>query len=100
MSAEVLIEAIELIPSDTVYDLPSPHLDMLLDKHRVNAFQKAIDQAINTGDIMVDIGTGTGILAVFAARAGAKKVYAIDQNKTTIEWAKEMARVNKVTIVM
>lgn len=43
--------------------------------------------------IVLDIGCGTGILSIFAARAGAKKVYAID-NANIAEYAKEIIKVN------
>lgn len=54
------------------------HITMLNDRVRTDAFIKGIREIVRTGDIVVDIGTGTGILAIAAARAGAKHVYAIE----------------------
>lgn len=53
----------------------------LLDKDRTLAFKRAIDNTVRRGDIVVDMGTGTGILAMFAIDAGAKKVYAIENDE-------------------
>lgn len=52
---------------------------MVSDRHRTDAFHAAINEAVQPGDVVLDVGTGTGILAMFAAQAGAKKVYAIDE---------------------
>lgn len=51
---------------------------MVSDRPRTDAFQAAINEAVQPGDVVLDVGTGTGILAMFAAQAGAKKVYAVD----------------------
>jgi len=51
---------------------------MVSDRPRTNAFAAAIREAVQPGDVVLDVGTGTGILAMFAAKAGARKVYAID----------------------
>jgi len=45
---------------------------------------------------VVDVGTGTGILALAAARAGAVKVVALDINPAAVEAAQENARINGV----
>lgn len=50
----------------------------LIDTRRTRAFSKAIENTVRKGDIVVDMGSGTGVLALIAANASAKKVYAIE----------------------
>lgn len=66
----------------------------LYDKKRTERFKKAINSVVKPGDICIDAGSGTGILALFAAKAGAKKVYAIEQNPRFIHVIKENAKRN------
>ena len=54
------------------------HTRMLNDQPRTRRFLDAIAEVVKPGDVVVDLGTGTGILAMAAARAGARKVYAIE----------------------
>ena len=54
------------------------HIDMLDDRQRVTSFLAAIRQVVRPGDVVVDIGTGTGVLAIAAAQAGAARVYAVE----------------------
>ena len=60
------------------FDSPIVHARMLNDRERTDCFIRAISQNIKAGDVVVDIGTGTGVLAMAAARAGAEHVYAIE----------------------
>ena len=56
------------------------HEEMLKDKVRTGAYQKAIleNKDIFKDKIVLDVGSGTGILSFFAAQAGAKHVYGIE----------------------
>jgi len=68
---------------------------MLCDKVRMVAYQKAIHEVVKKGDIVADIGTGSGIMAFFALQAGASKVYAIGQSDIILE-AEKLAQINKL----
>lgn len=50
----------------------------LTDEKRTLKFKQAIEEAVKPGDVVLDSGTGSSILALFAARAGAKKVIAVE----------------------
>lgn len=54
------------------------HVLMLNDRVRTESFLAAVRETVRTGDVVVDVGTGTGILAIEAARAGARHVYAVE----------------------
>ena len=54
------------------------HRRMLADDRRVDAYAAAIARAVEPGMAVLDAGTGSGLLALLAARAGARVVYAVD----------------------
>ncbi len=66
---------------------------MASDAVRVGAFRRAIESVVRPGDVVVDVGCGLGTYAVFAARAGARKVYAIEREHIVIT-ARQIARDN------
>ena len=67
--------------------------DLLQDAARIEAYRRAILDVVREGDIVVEIGTGIGTYAHFAARAGAKQVFAIEQSPI-IHLARDIAREN------
>jgi protein arginine N-methyltransferase 1 len=94
-------------PTDLYFDSYSHyyiHEEMIKDKIRTKSYEMAIisNQDILRGKIVLDIGCGTGILSIFAARAGAKHVYAID-NAEIAEYAKFIIKNNnlsdKITVI-
>jgi len=69
------------------------HRSMLVDEERCLGYLRAILNRVRPGDIVLDIGSGTGILALFACLAGAKHVYALEQD-VGIEVARRICREN------
>jgi protein arginine N-methyltransferase 1 len=84
--------------NETSFGELSHHEEMLSDTVRVDAYHHAIHRCIEPGDIVVDLGSGTGLLAFMASRAGAAKVYAVEHSDV-IELAREIGRRNGITNV-
>lgn len=68
---------------------------MLADKRRMAFYHAAITRHIHPGDRVIDLGTGTGILAALAARRGAAHVYAIDHS-AILKHARKLAVANRI----
>ncbi|KAI8819499.1 S-adenosyl-L-methionine-dependent methyltransferase [Fimicolochytrium jonesii] len=71
------------------------HESMLKDRTRTEAYRDFIyhNKDYFKDKIVLDVGCGTGILSMFAAKAGAKKVFAVD-NSTIINKAKRIVKDN------
>ncbi|NOR39563.1 MAG: methyltransferase domain-containing protein [Candidatus Thorarchaeota archaeon] len=79
------------------YATPFPMLhaaSLLSHRSRLSKFQRAIQRVVQPESHVVDIGTGTGILALLAARAGAKSVTAVDVNGRSLNYARKAAQIN------
>jgi len=66
---------------------------MLADRARTDAYVAALERAVKPGSVVLDIGTGTGLFALVAARLGARRVYAVDP-ADAIRVARQVARDN------
>uniref|UniRef100_A0A8D1M0Y6 Protein arginine N-methyltransferase 9 n=1 Tax=Sus scrofa TaxID=9823 RepID=A0A8D1M0Y6_PIG len=73
------------------------HFIMLNDTKRNTIYNAAIQKAVCLGSKSVlDIGAGTGILSMFAKKAGAHSVYACELSKTMFELACDVVAANKM----
>lgn len=54
------------------------HAGYFRDTHKLSAYQQALDDVVQPGDVVVDLGAGTGLLGLMAVRAGAGRVYMVD----------------------
>lgn len=56
---------------------------------------KAIEEYLKTGDRVLDLGTGSGILAIAAAKLGASYVLALDIDQDAVSNARENVKRNR-----
>ncbi|XP_020101055.1 protein arginine N-methyltransferase PRMT10 isoform X1 [Ananas comosus] len=75
--------------------------EMLCDRVRMDAYYNAVFRNKHhfRNKVVLDVGTGSGILAIWSAQAGARKVYAVEATKMA-EHARELAKANGVDDVV
>lgn len=66
-------------------------MPMINDTNR-NVYYKAAIERAAPGKVVCDIGCGTGMLSVMAAKAGAKKVYAIEMDPGRADFARNIIK--------
>lgn len=73
------------------------HEEMLKDEVRTLSYRDAIynNKNLFKGKVVLDVGCGTGILSMFAAKAGAAKVIGIEMSNIA-EYAKKIVAANKL----
>lgn len=74
--------------------VPRWHFEMLNDEKRNEAFRRALTNAISPETIVLDIGSGTGLLAMMAARAGAKETVTCEMVPQLAELARDTVALN------
>jgi SAM-dependent methyltransferase len=87
---EIQTIAAELF-SDSV---PAWHGAIVTDRARNEAYDAALRNAIEPGMRVLEVGTGTGILAMMAARAGAAEVVTCEVNPVIAERARRIIAQN------
>lgn len=68
-------EVLAIARSVLAADVPLWHFAMMRDDPRNAAYQAAVERAVQPGMRVLDIGSGSGLLAMMAARAGAAHVF-------------------------
>lgn len=59
-----------------------------------------LERVVKPGDVVCDVGTGSGILAIAAARLGASRVLAVDEDAVAVRVARENVARNGVASVV
>ena len=72
------------------------HLEMVSDQERVGQFKKAIDKVVSEDTVFCELGCGTGIFSIHAARK-AKKVYAVELDPDVYAFAKKNIEASGLT---
>ncbi|CAM9001039.1 unnamed protein product [Rhodiola kirilowii] len=75
--------------------------EMLSDRVRMDAYYNSIMRNKHhfVGKSVLDVGTGSGILAIWSAQAGARKVYAVEATKMS-EHARALVKANNLEDVV
>src|SRR5262245_45061497 len=99
-AAELCEQAVALAPNDAEvqifaaelfsHDVPRWHIHVLRDRARNMACAAAIRRAVQPGCQVLEIGTGSGLFAMMAARAGAAQVVACERNTAVAAAASEV----------
>lgn len=69
------------------------HRVLLSDQTRMHAYHRAIEQLVHPGDVVLDVGSGSGILSMLAAKHGARRVHAVEITNTA-QLAKTLVKQN------
>jgi precorrin-6B methylase 2 len=85
-------------------DLPiKEHILMVNDLPRGQKYFDAMKAKIRPGDIVLEVGTGAGLLSCLAARLGAKHVYTVEQSPVLHQVARNVIEANglsdKITLI-
>jgi type II protein arginine methyltransferase len=77
--------------------VPAWHFSIVKDEARNDAWDRALRKAVRPGDTVLDIGSGSSLLAMMAARAGAARVISCEMNPAVADAAAEIVARNGLT---
>ncbi|CAB0011341.1 unnamed protein product [Nesidiocoris tenuis] len=103
-AAAAAIKAEEMTSKDYYFDSYAHfgiHEEMLKDEVRTLTYRNSIyhNKHLFKDKVVLDVGCGTGILSMFAAKAGAKKVFGVECSNI-VEYAKKIVEDNALSNVI
>ena len=77
------------------------HEEMLKDEVRTMSYRNSMreNKHLFKNKIVLDVGCGTGILSMFAAKAGAAKVIGVDMS-SIVEYARKIVEVGNMEVCL
>ena len=100
-------QALDLRPNDRTLErnlrsalnrqLPAWHFPMLADNTRNEAYREALEKVVDASSRVLDVGTGSGLLAMIAGRAGAATVTGCEMSPAVAEAARQVIADNGYT---
>lgn len=110
---EVLLHGLEIAPGHPLLvfaarlvhsaAIPGWHLPMINDHERNEAYEKSLARAVTIDSTVLEIGTGSALVAMMAARAGARHVTTCEVNQPLARVARETVALNgfadRITVV-
>lgn len=75
-----------------IYHHSPIHHAMLADEVRNRAFRCALERSVTRDDVVLDVGAGSGALSIWAAQAGARRVYAVERSAAAAALARANTR--------
>jgi SAM-dependent methyltransferase len=76
----------------------SYHARLVADLHRMDAYERAIRRLVKKGDVVLDLGCGTGILALMCTRRGAR-AHAVESMEV-VKLAEELVAHNRADVIV
>lgn len=58
--------------------------DMVSDPARLSAFEAALRKSVRPGDVVVEVGSGPGLMSLLTAKLGASHVYAVEPDDSIL----------------
>ncbi|GBG56378.1 ribosomal protein L11 methyltransferase [Sporomusaceae bacterium FL31] len=93
-------EEYEQVAGDLIIEL-DPGMAFGTGTHHTTAMCiRSLEEVIRPGSVVFDIGTGSGVLAIAAAKLGAQSVQAVDLDQVAVRVAKENVVINEVEQVV